>query len=75
LSALRDPQHSAVQTVSYESVEGCDGSDCLRSFLNEQGEMEVLPPHYHMFERGHEPEAGPRCYAIGFGNLPTIGEV
>lgn len=63
-AALRDPADSAEIAVVTEEAAYCDGSECSSGMPNENGELELLSPHWHMVERGRSPEAGPRCYPI-----------
>lgn len=71
LASLRDPGKSSITTLSYSDlVFDCDGSECGCTVFDENGEPELLSPHVHMYVRGRQPEAGPRCRAIHFGNLP-----
>ncbi len=64
LAALRDPAESEEVLVSSEEAVFCDGSECAWADYSEDGELELLPPHWHFIERGRLPDAGPRCYAV-----------
>ncbi|HEY6249655.1 MAG TPA: hypothetical protein VI685_06820 [Candidatus Angelobacter sp.] len=70
--SLRNPWKSEFTFVKLgdDLVYDCDGSQCNCPLFDENGELELLPPHKHLFVRGEQPVAGPRCYAIGFGELP-----
>ena len=63
-AALRDPADSAEITIVTEEAAYCGGSDCGAAMPSENGELELLVPHWHMIERGRSPEAGSRCYPI-----------
>jgi hypothetical protein len=45
----------------------CDGFECRSAIPDEEGNLEVLPPHFHLIE--WELDAEFRCYAVG-GELP-----
>jgi len=63
-SALRDPGESQELIVGYEEALFCDGSECGSALPSEDGELELLPPHWHIVEQGKSPDAGPRIYPI-----------
>ena len=63
-ASLRDPRESAEFIVATEGAQYCDGSDCGATSFSEDGELELLPPHWHLIEKCRSPEAGPRCYPI-----------
>jgi hypothetical protein len=69
-AGLRDPRNSEEVYLRTEEAMYCDGSVCRRAAHDEEGELEPLPPHYHLIAFGKFPDAGPRCYAIG-GELPV----
>ncbi len=62
--ALRDPADSSEVTIQSEDAAFCDGAECAAAVLSNNGELELLRPHWHMIVRGRSPEAGPRCYPI-----------
>ncbi len=64
-AALRDPAESEEVVVGSEEALFCDGSECGVAIFSEDGELELLQPHWHMIVKGKAPEAGPRCYPIG----------
>jgi len=70
-SALRSLRDSNEICIRIEVAVDCDGSDCGRALHDNQGELEPLPPHYHMIAFGRHPDAGPRCYGVG-GELPEV---
>jgi hypothetical protein len=59
-AALRDPEDSAVSTISLEDGAYCDGSECGVAIFSSDGDLELLPPHWHLVEKGKSPDAGPR---------------
>jgi hypothetical protein len=63
-ASLRDPGDSEEFIVATEEAPYCDGSDCGAACFSEDGELELLAPHWHVIEKGWSPEAGPRCYLI-----------
>jgi hypothetical protein len=63
-ASLRDPGDSAEITIATEEATHCDGSECGAVMPSENGELELLAPHWHVIVRGKSPEAGPRCYPI-----------
>ncbi len=63
-SSLRDPMESAEIIIGNEEAVFCDGSECRAAIFSEDGELELLQPHWHMIVKGKSPEAGPRCYPI-----------
>ena len=63
-ASLRDPVESAEVVIGYEEALFCDGSECGFPVFLENGELELLPPHWHMIVQGKSPEAGPRRYLI-----------
>ncbi len=63
-ASLRDPAESAEVVVGFEEALFCDGSECGSAVFSKDGELELLPPHWHMIELGKSPEAGPRRYPI-----------
>lgn len=63
-ASLRDPVESTELMVGAEEAAYCDGSACGVAMPGENGELELLPPHWHIIVRGKSPESGPRCYAI-----------
>jgi hypothetical protein len=69
-SGLRNPRNSRELYLRMEEAVDCDGSECRRAVHDSEGELEPLPPHYHLIAFGRFPDAGPRCYAIG-GELPV----
>ncbi len=62
---IRDPWESERTTVRIEPAPNCYGEACNSCVHDDDGELEPLAPHFHVFESGQNPEAGPRCYAIG----------
>jgi hypothetical protein len=64
-SGLRNPANSRELYLRMEEAVDCDGSECGRAIHDSDGELEPLPPHYHLISFGRFPDAGPRCYAIG----------
>jgi hypothetical protein len=69
--SLRPLRSSDDLLFRIEEAADCDGSECLRAAFDEDGELEPLPPHYHLIATGRNPDAGPRCYAVG-GPLPEF---
>lgn len=63
-AALRDPADSAEVTIDSEEAVYCDGSECGATVPGDDGELELIPPHWHMIVRGKSPEAGPRTYPV-----------
>jgi hypothetical protein len=64
-ASLRDPADSAEVVIDFEEALYCDGSECCPLVVfPEDGELELLNPHWHMIVKGKSPEAGPRCYPI-----------
>ena len=63
-SALRDPADSREVIISYEEALFCDGSECGSAVPLEDGSLELLPPHWHIIERGKIPDAGPRVHSV-----------
>jgi hypothetical protein len=63
-ASQRDPAESAEITIAIEEAGLCDGSVCGTAAPGQDGELELLAPHWHMIEKGRSPEAGPRCYPI-----------
>jgi hypothetical protein len=61
---LRDPMESGQLLVALEEALFCDGSECGCTVYSEDGELELLPPHWHSIFRGKSPDAGPRRDAI-----------
>jgi hypothetical protein len=61
-ASFRDPAESAEIVVATEEAAYCDGSECGAAAPGENGELELLAPHWHVLEKGRSPEAGPRCY-------------
>ena len=49
--------------IRIEPAIDCDGSECRRSFYDEEGNLMDLPPHHHLIES--EVGAGIRIYAVG----------
>jgi hypothetical protein len=66
-ASLRDPAESADVVIDSEEALFCDGSECGSAMLSEDGELELLQPHWHMIVKGKSPEAGPRRYPIWAG--------
>jgi hypothetical protein len=64
-SGLRSLGDSEELYLRMEGAVDCDGSECGRAVHDPDGELEPLPPHYHLIGFGKFPDAGPRCYAIG----------
>jgi hypothetical protein len=62
-ATLRSPENPFIRI---DPAHDCDGSKC-RFAAHEMGNLEDLPPHFHLIE--WEIEAGYRCYAVG-GDLP-----
>ena len=62
-SALRDPGDSEETIIGSEEALFCDGSECGSAVFS-VGELELLPPHWHVIEQGKSPDAGPRRYPI-----------
>lgn len=62
--ALRPPADSEEVFIGSEQAVYCDGSECGAAVFSDDGELELLPPHWHMIVRGKSPEAGPRHYPI-----------
>jgi hypothetical protein len=69
IAGLRSVRKSEGVYVRIEAAVDCDGSDCGRHWYDDEGELEQLPPHFHMIVLGKIPDAGPRCYAVA-GELP-----
>jgi hypothetical protein len=69
-SGLRNPRNSRELYLRVEEAVDCDGSESRRAVHDSEGELEPLPPHYHLTALGRFPDAGPHCYAIG-GELPV----
>ncbi len=63
-ATLRDPFHSAEVIIDSEDAVSCDGSECRAAVFSDDGELELLRPHWHMIVKGRSPEAGPRRYPI-----------
>jgi hypothetical protein len=63
-AALRNPADSAEVTIDSEDAVFCDGSECGAAVFSDDGELELLRPHWHMIVKGKSPEAGPRRYPI-----------
>jgi hypothetical protein len=63
-ASLRDPMESATTLFSSEEAVFCDGSDCGFTVFSEDGDLELLHPHWHLVVRGTVPEAGPRSFPI-----------
>lgn len=63
-ASLRDPMESANPLVALEEAVYCDGSECGFTEFSEDGELELLRPHWHVVLTGTMPEAGPRRYPI-----------
>lgn len=63
-ASLRSPKNPFIRI---EPAYDCDGSECRLATPDEEGSLEVLPPHFHLIE--WEPDAQFRCYAVG-GDLP-----
>lgn len=63
-AALRPPADSEEVFIGSEQAVYCDGSECGAAVFSHDGELELLPPHWHMIVRGKSPEAGPRHYPI-----------
>jgi hypothetical protein len=68
-AGLRSPRNSEAVYVRIEEAADCDGCECGRALHDAEGNLEPLPPHFHMVVFGRIPDAGPRCYAIP-GELP-----
>jgi hypothetical protein len=68
-AGLRSLRNSEELYLRIEEAADCDGSECGRAVHDTEGELEPLPPHFHMIAFGKIPDAGPRRYAIG-GELP-----
>jgi hypothetical protein len=68
-ASLLDPGDSANTFVGEEVAVSCDGSECGATVFSEDGELEILPPHWHIVERGTVPEAGPRRYPVWANKL------
>lgn len=66
-AALRDPADSADVIPMIEDAPFCDGSECGLTVFSENGELDLLQPHWHLIEKGRAPEAGPRIYPICAG--------
>ena len=64
-AAFRDPADSEIPMVRIETAYDCHGEECNETVFSADGELEPRPPHYHLVESGKQPEAGPRCVAIG----------
>jgi hypothetical protein len=63
-ASLRDPAVSADKVIALEDALFCDGSGCGAAVFSDDGELELLRPHWHMIVTGRSPEAGPRRYPI-----------
>jgi hypothetical protein len=63
-AALRAPADSEEVVVDSEDAVFCDGSECGAAVFSEDGELELVRPHWHMIIKGRSPEAGPRRYPI-----------
>jgi len=63
-ASLRDPYESVNTLVGSEEAVFCDGSECGFTVFSEDGELELLRPHWHMAVKGTVPDAGPRLYPI-----------
>ncbi len=63
-ATMRDPAESADMVIALEDALFCDGSECGAAVFSEDGELELLAPHWHMVVKGKSPEAGPRRYGI-----------
>jgi hypothetical protein len=61
-ASLRDPFESKDTPISLEEALFCDGSECGFTIFSEDGELELLRPHWHIVVKGIGPEAGPRLY-------------
>lgn len=61
---MRDPFESTNTVIGYEEALFCDGSECRPRVFTDDGDLELLDPHWHMIVRGTEPEAGPRIYPV-----------
>jgi hypothetical protein len=68
-ASLRGLRSSEELYLRIEDAADCDGSECGRALHDSEGELEPLPPHFHLVALGRFPDAGPRCCAIG-GELP-----
>jgi len=69
IAGLRSVKKSEDICVRIEAAVDCDCSDCGRHWYDSEGELEPLPPHFHLIVLGKIPDAGPRCYAVT-GELP-----
>lgn len=69
-AALRDPAESEEVLVGFEDALFSDGSECRCTPFSEDGELELLPPHWHIIERGRQPDAGPLIHPI-WGKPPA----
>jgi hypothetical protein len=69
IEGLRSMRRSENIYVRIEQAADCDGSECGRCVHDAEGELEQLPPHFHLIVLGKIPDAGPRRYAVG-GELP-----
>ncbi len=63
-AALRRVRDSEYIHIRIEDAADCDGSECGRAVHDTEGQLEQLPPHFHIIALGRVPDAGPRCYAI-----------
>ena len=57
-------------TSTQETTLCCDGSECGKTVVSEDGELELLPPHWHITERGKPPEFRPPLLC-GMGRVKT----
>jgi hypothetical protein len=64
VASLRDPAESVEVVIASEEALCCDGADCGFTVFSEDGELELLQPHWHIIVKGKSPEAGPRRYPI-----------
>jgi len=51
-ASQRDPAESAEVTIAIEEAGLCDGSECGIAVPGQEGELELLAPHWHMVEKG-----------------------
>jgi hypothetical protein len=65
-ASLLDPANSAEITITIEEALECDGSECRAAMPGDNGELELLSPHWHVTEKGRSPEAGPRIHPVMF---------
>lgn len=63
-ASCRSPKNPFIRI---EAAYDCDGSECRLAVSDEEENLEVLLPHFHLIE--WEPDAEFRCYAVG-GELP-----